>query len=248
MPPQLANGQHAEGKALWVVRDGDITIENFEFRGARVPDGNGAAIRFEQGQLTVRGCVFLDNENGILTSNHPTARLRISGSEFGQAPRHEGLLHHLIYVGRIAHATIEKSHFHDGYLGHLIKSRARESVITGNTIVDGPNGRASYEIDLPNGGLARVTGNLIAQGALTDNPAMVSFGAEGSAWPGSVLTVEDNQFINDRPEGGTFVRAWPDRLPAESRVIVRRNRLIGRGRLELGPDAIAEGNVEAPRP
>ena len=51
-----AAGQHAQGKAIWVVRDGDIHIENIAFRGARVPDHNGAGIRFEAGRLSLRGC------------------------------------------------------------------------------------------------------------------------------------------------------------------------------------------------
>ena len=30
-----AGGHHAEGKGIWVVRGGEVTIENIEFRGAR---------------------------------------------------------------------------------------------------------------------------------------------------------------------------------------------------------------------
>jgi hypothetical protein len=45
-----ADGLHAEGKALVVVRGGRRPrVENIEFRGARVPHGNGAGIRFERG-------------------------------------------------------------------------------------------------------------------------------------------------------------------------------------------------------
>ena len=68
-PVMLADGQSAEGKAIWVVRGGNIRIENVEFRGARVADGNGAGIRFEKGHLTVHACRFADNEMGILTAN-----------------------------------------------------------------------------------------------------------------------------------------------------------------------------------
>jgi hypothetical protein len=44
-----ATGEHAEGKAIWVLRDGDGQIENIGFSGARVPSGHGAGIRFEKG-------------------------------------------------------------------------------------------------------------------------------------------------------------------------------------------------------
>src|SRR5688572_19413442 len=46
-PIFVADGKVAEDKAIWVVRDGDVTIENIEFRGARAPDLNGAGIRFQ---------------------------------------------------------------------------------------------------------------------------------------------------------------------------------------------------------
>ena len=45
-PVLIADGKNAEGKAIWVIRNGDIRIENIEFRGARASDGNGAGIRF----------------------------------------------------------------------------------------------------------------------------------------------------------------------------------------------------------
>jgi hypothetical protein len=35
-PQLIADGDHAEGKALWVVRNANMLIENLEFRGARV--------------------------------------------------------------------------------------------------------------------------------------------------------------------------------------------------------------------
>ena len=68
-PVLSAKGQIAEGKAIWVIRDGDFTIENVAFEGARAPARNGAGIRFERGRLAVRRCRFTDNENGILTGN-----------------------------------------------------------------------------------------------------------------------------------------------------------------------------------
>ena len=206
------------------------------------------AVFFFSMRLTVLRCAFFDNEMGLLTSNVESASLQVVDSEFGQAPTHPGSLHHLLYIGRIAHASIRNSRFHDGHIGHLIKSRARETEVIGNTIVDGPQGRASYEIDLPNGGLAQVRGNTIGQAAGTDNPVIVSFGAEGAPWPVSGLTVEDNLITNDRPQGGTFVRVWRERLPADTPVAVRRNRLVGPGQLELGAGAAVEGNVEAARP
>ena len=38
-----AQGRHAEGKAILVVRAPGVRVENLEFRGARVPSGNDSA-------------------------------------------------------------------------------------------------------------------------------------------------------------------------------------------------------------
>ena len=62
-----AAGQHAQGKAIWVIAGADTTVENLEFSGASVPDGNGAGIRQEGRNLTVRHAYFHHNENGILS-------------------------------------------------------------------------------------------------------------------------------------------------------------------------------------
>ncbi|HEY2816246.1 MAG TPA: hypothetical protein VGK44_03825, partial [Casimicrobiaceae bacterium] len=69
MPTLIADNHSAEGKAIWVFRNGDFVVENIAFTGARVAELNGAGIRFEQGRLQVVRCQFSDNENGILTGN-----------------------------------------------------------------------------------------------------------------------------------------------------------------------------------
>jgi hypothetical protein len=226
-PVLFADGRDAEGKALWVVRGGAIRIENLEFRGARVRDGNGAGIRFERGRLSIHRCAFIDNEMGILTGNSPELTLEISDSEFADAPRHEGTLHHLLYVGAIGRFVLTGSRFSNGYRGHLVKSRARENHVRNNLLADGPDGRASYELEFPNGGLAHVVGNVIAQSATTDNPILVSYGAEGSRWPDNVLHFEYNTLINERHEGGTFLRLWPEKFPDGLDARILDNLTIG---------------------
>ncbi len=233
-PVLRADGQHAEGKAILVVRDGEVLIENLEFRGARVPDINGAGIRFERGTLTVRDCSFIDNENGILTGNHGDARLRIEDSLFAQAPNRPDSLDHLVYVGRIAEVTITGSRFHQGRTGHLIKSRAKISRISYNLIADGPLGQASYEVDLPQGGLAVLIGNVISQGAHSQNPVVVAFGAEGPAWPGSGLYMAHNTLVNERLGGAWFLRVWRDKLPPNTPVHLVNNLSAGLGVLSWG--------------
>lgn len=223
----FADGAHAEGKALLVVRGGEVLIEDLEFHGARVSDGNGAGIRFEQGRLTLRRCAFFDNQMGLLSSNRPDAELVIEDCDFGQAPRHEGPLHHLLYVGRMHSLTLRGSRFAGGWRGHLVKSRAAHNLVLCNQLVDGDDGEASYELDLPNGGLAWVLGNVIAQGPRPQNLALLSFGAEGAAHADSALYVAHNSFVNAAEAPAAFVRHRPDRLPAGSVVELHNNLLFG---------------------
>lgn len=77
-----------------MIRDGDLVIENIEFRGARVPHGNGTGIRFERGRRRVRNSAFVDNQTGILTGNDREAALEIDASLFADAPRQEHSLPH----------------------------------------------------------------------------------------------------------------------------------------------------------
>ncbi len=244
-PVFIADGKHAEGKAMLVVRNGDILIENIEFRGARVPDGNGAGIRFERGRLQVRACAFFDNQNGLLTANFEDAELSIEDSEFAQAPPVEGKLHHLLYVGRIASLKVSGSRFHQGHVGHLLKSRARRTELAYNLLVDGAGGRASYEVDLPNGGDALLIGNVIAQSSSTENPVVVAYGAEGKAWARSRLRMSHNTLINDGDGPAWFLRVWTDRLPPNTPVQAVNNLSVGVGVFALGAQGDFKGNFPA---
>ena len=220
----VAGGASAEGKGTWVVRGERLTVENVAFIGARAPDRNGAGIRLERGLLTIRNCFFEDNENGILTNNDAGIELVIEGSEFVRNGGGDGQSHNL-YVGSIARLAVTGSYFHAARVGHLLKSRAKESQILYNRLTDEPDGRASYELEFPAGGLAIVLGNLIQQGPRTENSVIVSMGAEGYRWPRNELHFAHNTVVNDRPEGGVFILA----KPGNAAVRVVNNLFVGEG-------------------
>lgn len=233
-PVLEAAGQSIEGKAIWVIRGGDIQIDNITFRGARVRHLNGAGIRFERGHLRITNSRFIDNENGILTSNDPSAQLHVENCQFDQAPRHPGALHHLLYVGQIDQLTLRGSRLQGGYNGHLVKTRARSNYIEYNWIVDGPDGEASYELEFPEGGLATVIGNTIGQSANTSNTTLISYGAEGYRNNDNRLALSHNTLVNEPATGGIFLRIWPGKNETTPVVIARNNLLIGLGTFALG--------------
>jgi hypothetical protein len=228
----VANGALAEGKAIWVIKGTDVVVENVAFEGARSPDENGAGIRFEGGALTVRDCRFERNEMGLMTSNTAASEVTVERSEFDHnavaRPYEDGdLPGHQIYVGTIARFTLRESYLHHGMYGHLVKTRARENRILYNRITDEPGGRASYEVEIANGGVAWVMGNLIEQSATTDNPTMVSFGAEGFRWPDNALYLASNTLVDDLPGARNvlYVR------PGTPHVVLANNLLLGPARL-----------------
>lgn len=235
----FADGRSAESKAIWVLRDGDFDIANIDFIGAKVSDKNGAGIRFEGGRLRVSHCLFWGNENGILTTN--TANdLDVRHSEFGYNGNGDGYSHHL-YAGRLRSLTVTGSYFHHANIGHLLKSRAAFNVISYNRFTDEDGGRASYELDFPNGGAVYVVGNLVQQSQGTDNSTMVAYGEEGLVHDRNTLVLSSNTLVNDRRYGGTFVRVQP----GTDNVLLANNLLIGGGGMQIPLEYQASNNPRA---
>lgn len=225
----IAAGSHAGGKGIWVIGGGRVTVEDIDFVGARVPDRNGAGIRFEKGHLVVKRCSFKDSENGILTAGDPGATLEIENSEFGNNGDGSGSTHNL-YVGDIGMLKVTGSYFHHARQGHLLKSRARENRIFHNRLTDEVGGQASYELEFPNGGMAYVVGNIIEQSATTDNSTIISFGAEGYRSPLNAIYLASNTIVDDRPQGGIMLRV----ADGERQVYAVNNLLVGQGKLDGG--------------
>lgn len=236
-----ADGAHAEGKAIWVIKGNDTTIEGLEFSGATVPDHNGAGVRLEGAGLAVRDCYFHDNEDGILAGAGPTSDIVVEHSEFARNGFGDGQTHNL-YIGKVRSFTLRFSYVHDALVGHNVKSRALKSQITYNRIVDETNGRSSYAIDLPDGGLSFVIGNVIQHGAAAENSTVVSYGAEGFKHPLNALYFVNNTVINDRLEGGRFLFVAAG--AAEVRIV--NNLFSGRGEVLSGPGEL-RGNIAVPK-
>jgi hypothetical protein len=244
--PQIkGDAKPASAQGLWLVRGGEVVLENLEFSGARSTNGEGAGVRMEGGHLVVRECVFHDDEHGLYAANDEAAELRIENSEFGLAPKVVGGLNHLLNVGRIARLSVQGSRFQQGFEGHLLKTRARENLITYNFIHDGIRGGASYEIDIASGGLATVIGNVIGQGSETQNPVVVAYGSEGRAWDKNVLLLAHNTLVNYGWTPAWYLRVFSDRFAGKPEVVAVNNLLVGWGVFSLGAPGHFEGNRHA---
>jgi len=188
-----------DGKAMITESGANVAINGFDISGVAVPDGNGAAIRYEGGSLSLSDDYFHDNQEGLLGAADPGGSISIDHSEFASNGDGSGSTHN-IYVGAITSFTLTNSYIHDAVVGHEVKSRAANNTITGNRIFDN-GGSASYSIDLPNGGNATISGNTIEQGPNTQNPFIVAYGEEGASNPGTSFAITGDTIVNDDPSG-----------------------------------------------
>lgn len=224
------------GKGIFVIDGRDVTVEGITFMDAHVPDHNGAGIRAEGGSLTVSNSQFIGNENGILAGGPSGTVLRVTGSSFTRNGSCQGACAHGVYAGTpIRLLQIDHCRFFDTRIGHHVKSRARKTVITNTRIEDGPDGTASYLIDVPNGGDVLVQGNVLQKGPRSDNPRVaISIGEEGVTNPGADLLVRDNDFASLLPMPTVFVRN-ATRHPAR----LEGNRITGEVIPLAGPGSVA---------
>lgn len=253
----FADGNSAQGKAIWVINGAGVTVEGIEFHGARVPDENGAGIRAAGGDLKVIDCGFFDNENGIL-GNNGAASIFVERSEFARNGHGDGQSHNL-YVGQVDRLVVIASFFHEARSGHNLKSRARENRIEHSYFMDGRVGSSSYLAEFPNGGQVLLRGNLFQKGPEAENPTAISFGVEGLKWPDNLLEMVHNTVVMTRP-GGNFLYIAPGtrsvRMFANlfagrgGRLIVGSlapERIVQERNLELQPqDLAAPDNLQAP--
>jgi hypothetical protein len=247
-PKIAAGGKHSMGKAIWVVVGSNIVIDNVEMYGAAVPDQNGAALRLEGTNFTMRNSFLHDNENGILSGVNTASTVILENNEFGHNGRGDGYTHN-IYIGKVGKLTFRYNFSHDADVGHNLKTRAlyntiaynRFSSLRAGEVGSTAAGKPSYEINVPNGGTTFIIGNVIMQPASANNPAMVSYGEEGTTGYPTDLYVVNNTFVNDDTVRGTFVTVRNAATPA--RLI--NNLFSGFGTVTTQTNAFLATNYQA---
>ena len=194
----VASGLIPNGKAILLDDAANLTIDNLEFSGAHVDDTNGAGIRYEAGNLTVKNSYFHDNQDGILGGAVTGGNVTIDGSTFVHNGAGDGQTHGA-YLGRINSLTVTNSFFQDQLGGSDVKSRAATTLVQNNKFIDTDHSSdtTNYQVDLPEGGNDTVAGNLMLKSTYPNNFAFVHFGGE-LANPIGTLLVQNNTFFSDR--------------------------------------------------
>ena len=206
-PGVVVRDRVCQDKGIFVTVGDDIMIRGITFVGARSGSDNGAGIRAQGANLTLIETRFLDNQNGVLAAPNAGSTIRVLDSEFRGNGTCEQACAHGIYINQVALLDVERSRFFDQHIGHHIKSRARRTVLIDDTIMDGPDGTASYLVDLPSGGDLLMRGCKLEKGPHSDNLlAAVTIGEEEQTNPTYRIEVQGNRFRNDLPNPTVFLR------------------------------------------
>jgi len=205
LPGARLLGAAVGGKGALVVQANDVTIEGLACSGIAVPSRNGACVRLEGRNLTLRRVHFFDSEQGVLAGGSP-GQILIEDSRFENLGR-DGQAHG-IYTGG-GELIIRRSLFLAAKEeGHEIKSRAARTVVE-DSVVASLGGNDSYLIDIPNGGEAVIRRNVLQEGPASVNFTAIAFGMEGIRHAGSRLAIEDNLILMDRPSAIVVDSAGP---------------------------------------
>ena len=184
-----------EGKAALVLRGNAATVDGIVFRNMAVHDGNGAGIRIENGDLTVRNAMFLDSQEGILGNEQGGARIVIDHSTFSGDGTCDAAYDcaHSIYLATDGSVTVTNSRFERGQGGHYVKLRSPKLTIADNSFDDSHGHKTNYMIDLSNGGTGSITGNTFVQGKDKENwSAFITVAAEGKKFSSDGLVIHGN--------------------------------------------------------
>lgn len=222
----IFDGVVCEGKAALVLRGRSSTVEGIVFQNLRVPDGNGAGIRLENGNLTVSNSLFRNSEEGILTGDYDGGQVAIDKSTFRHLGRCDRDLDcaHGVYIGRLASLSVTNSRFDQGDGGHYLKTRTARVTISGNSFDDSGGHLTNYMIDLSNGATGTISGNEMVQGKDKDNwSAFITVAPEGREHSSAGLVIEGNKagFVPGLDRNSTFVANFTD-----DAVRIGQNRLV----------------------
>lgn len=189
------DGGACDGKATLVLDGRGSSVEGLVFRNIRVPDGNGAGIRTESGDLNVENSMFLDSQEGILGAQDAAQTITIDRSTFaglGQCDETPDCAHS-VYLGNQGRITITNSRFERGRGGHYVKLRTPNVQITDNSFDDTAGRKTNYMIDLSEGGTGLIARNTFVQGRAKENwSALIAVSAESRTYGATGLRIEGN--------------------------------------------------------
>jgi hypothetical protein len=192
-----------------------VTLQNLEFSGAYVTDGNGAAVWYTNTtDLTTTNLYIHDSEVGILGGNSTsdTITTTVEKTLFLGNGAPDGSEHN-VYIGEQNHLIFRYNKDLNAIGGHLLKSRARINEVYYNFIsCQGAEACSESPVDFSCGGDIYFIGNIVELGANSGFHGMFQSGEEaliaqncnGSFNPTNRLYIINNTFYNYFGGGNFF--------------------------------------------
>jgi hypothetical protein len=220
----IFDGGACAGKATLIFNGMNAVVDGIVFQNIHVPDGNGAGIRLEWGDLRVTRSTFRNSDEGILTGSYDRGSIIIERSTFsglGGCP--DGGCAHSIYVGGYGKLTVSRCRFEKGTGGHYVKSRAPVNEVLDSSFDDTGGKNTNYMIDLPAGSTGLIARNEFVQGRGKENhSALIAIAAEARDNPSAGLRIEGNaaSLAPGAPLNPVFVADW-----SRERLAIGTNKL-----------------------
>ena len=202
-----------QGKAAFVIPGNGVTVRNIGFARIRVPEDNGAGIRAEGRDLTVRDSRFVNTQMGILAASPGGGTLLVAGCRFTEVGSTlTGRTNFAIRATGFDRVQIEKSVFEHARGGQHVSVDDTRLELLGNRMADEGGHMSGPMVSVQGGALL-----------LEDNTIDLAAGA--AARPGVVLATGDNatalavrgNVLHDAGTAGTpLVRNWTGQEAVES--------------------------------
>ena len=223
----VSSASLAGDAALWLVEGDRNVVDGVSFTGAKNSSNSAAGLKLTGAGLVVRHSRFVRNQNGLLTNGQakgaigPSTNLvdvdpdlgshvLIEFSEFGYngvadenstAGIGETVSANNVTIGREDRLTFRYNYSHHALGGDLLQSAARINNIRSNRLSDEQEYITRYLINLPQGGVSYIVGNVMYQSFRPGNQIMINFGTEEAQDSHNRLTIISNSAMNQSVKG-----------------------------------------------
>jgi hypothetical protein len=197
-----------DGKAALVIAGDNVLVESIECRNIYVKDLNGACIRFEGKNLTVRDLYAHDSQSGIMTSYNYDGFLHVEFSKFenlGGKASGRGYAH-AIYANVGEFVFSYSQVLATGKEGSGLKSRSRKTLVK-NSILASLDAKDSRLIDVANYGELIIKDSVLQQGDNSSNSQLIAYGLENKKKEFLVnkIKITNNLFLLDREKANVII-------------------------------------------
>lgn len=204
------DGAVADNKAALVLTGDNVTVESIECVNISVSAGNGACIRFEGTNLTVKDVYVHDSESGVMTASN-AGKVVVAYSRFEHLGSRNGYSHAL-YIKADELQFLYSSITNTKKEGSGIKSRSKK-VLVDNSVIASLNGADSRLIDMANYGELTVTNSILQQGNNSSNSQLIAYGLEKKVkrqFELNKITIKNNLVFFDRKQANVLLKSRLD--------------------------------------